>query len=89
MFFSNVEGASDPYRIPRLAIFHEGSHVDRGTDIWVNGTSEEFKGIAIYWFKFDFSGFLVEGLVDTRVEYNVVQSYLTRHAAGHLTFALQ
>lgn len=83
------EGGGDSDSVPLLAVLHQGRHIDRRTDVWVDGAAQQLKRIPINWAKLDLTSLLVKGFVDTGVEDYLVKTHLAGHAAGHLTFALQ
>ncbi len=89
MFLAYGEGGGDSDGVALFAVLHEGRHIDGGADVGVDGAAEQLKRVSVHRCELDLTGFLVEGLVDAGMEDNVVQTHLTRHAARHLTFALQ
>lgn len=89
MLLPDTEGGGDPNRIPLLTKLHQCSHVDRRADIGVDRASQQLKWIPVDRAELDLPGLLVECLVDTGMEHHLIQTHLSGHAAGHLTFALQ
>ena len=89
MFLSQRERSRYTNCVSLFAVLHESSDIHRRTDIGIDRTSQQLKGVPVKRAKLELSRSLVRCFVDTWMQHCVIETNLARHAGCHLTFALQ
>ena len=89
MFLADAEGGGDADGVALFAVLHESGHVERGAHVRIDGTPQQLKRVAVDGTEADFPALSVKGLVDARVQDDLIETDLAGHAGGQLALALQ